>query len=151
MEIVLAAELMAILQTCVDTLDSYDDPDDPQSVSRVCLSFRQEIEKNPDFVSAAPSYLSLALYGAVRFKNPSKCIADICDDTLPAWSEIQIKKPCVALVNKIREIDDDLAKQAVIVAFCLNRLDQVSGNDSVILRTIKTVEQDKGGDENEWI
>jgi len=144
MEIVLSDELDVIFQYCVDTIDSYTDPENPQAVTNVCLSFQQEICDNPDFVREMPSYLALALFRAVRLKNELACIGLISQGQLPNWHDIQIKKSCVELVRIIREIDDDLAKKAVVVAFCLSHSEKISCDGVSIVRTIEMPPEEKG-------
>jgi len=150
MEIVLSEDLAMLFQECIDTVDSYHDPENPQAVSQVCISFRDQIISDPSFVTEMPSYLALALFGAVRFKNEPACVNEICEGNFPAWEDIQIRKSCVELINQIREIDDQVAIKAAVIAFCLKHPDQVRADGISIVRTIEMPVDEKGEDNDEW-
>ena len=67
MEICIPPELIDMFQECIDTVDSYADPDNPGALKAACASFSAEL--TVDTAMAMPSYLALALFGAVRLKS----------------------------------------------------------------------------------
>lgn len=147
MEINLPEELVEMFQICVDAVDSHTDPKKPQAVKNFC--FALGVDLNLKTALADPSYLALALYGAVRFKDEMRCIIALNQGELPSWEDIQIKKNSVNLVKQVKEQDDDLAKNAVVVAFCLSRADLVKNKS--ILR-LKNIPQANGGkNDDQWI
>jgi len=147
MEINLPEELVIMFQECIDTVDSYANPKKPNAIKDFC--FNLSCDLNLKTALAMPSYLALALFGAVRFKDEKRCIFELNNGKLPAWFNIEIKKTNAELVKKVREKDDRLAKNAVIVAFCLGRADRVKNKS--ILR-LKNIPQANGGEnDDQWI
>ena len=147
MEINLPQDLVPMFQECIDSVDSYADSKKPNAIRDFCTELNCSL--NLRTVLAMPSYLALALFGAVRLKDEKRCVYDLNQGKLPSWNDIQIKKTSAKLVSQVREHHDDLAKNAVIVAFCLSRADRVKNKS--ILR-LKSIPQTKGGeDDDQWI
>jgi hypothetical protein len=147
MEINLPDDLVEMFQECVDTVDSYTVSKKPQAIKEFCVALSADL--NLSTALAMPSYLALALLGAVRFKDEKRCIFKLNQGELPSWQNIQIKKDSADLVKQVRKQDDAVAKNAVVVAFCLSRAEQVKNMD--ILRFKSILQTNGGEDDDQWI
>ncbi|MCX6743520.1 MAG: hypothetical protein NT116_04755, partial [Candidatus Parcubacteria bacterium] len=125
MEIRLPVKLEKMFQEAIEVFDSYNDPDDAQNLRQTCQSFLQGLTGKVRDALETNYYLALAMYGMVKFADEKNCLSGLCEGELPSWDDIQIKKPAVCFVTEMRNCDDDLAKQAVVVAFLLGRADKV--------------------------
>jgi hypothetical protein len=150
MKIKLSDKLKELFQICIETIDSYTDPQNPKVVLARCLEFIPALESQPNLIFEMPCYLALALFHGVKFNDPKMCISQINNQEFVPWQNIQVRKACATLLKDVKKKDEVLAQMIVIVAFYLSHPDLVQVKGAKILRFIEVPDSEKGGEENEW-
>ena len=157
MDIILPSNLVEFMEECIDTINSYEDPDDPSIVKIALSKFVDTLTKSPNVISEMPSYLALALFAfeSVSFENPDECIFQ-CNDNgkLPIWDSLALevdednnptkealKCQELIIVSK-NNVGETTTMEMVYLAYCLEHLDQVLMPDGTPILKRKSEEEE---------
>ncbi|MCX6740300.1 MAG: hypothetical protein NTZ49_03670 [Candidatus Parcubacteria bacterium] len=123
------------VQLCADAIDSYTDPEDPKALSRTCEKFFLELKDQADLLLEEQSYGVMTLLGKIRLINKTQAILLFEKGYLPSWEDITVAASRQQLVNDLRTKNDTVARQIIMIAFCLSCGSDIRCAGKTILRT----------------
>lgn len=124
------------VQLCLDTIDSFTaDSKDPQALKRACERFFQELGGQTDILIQEKSYGVLTLLGKVKIKNKAQAIRLFEKGYLPPWQDISVAASRQQLVDELRTKNDTVAREIVMIAFCLSCGEEIRCRGKVIFRS----------------
>ncbi len=108
-----------------ENIESYQDPDTPNALSQYTSQMKQVLLADVSILSSLPEYLTVALFGNVRFPEASqtKWKNWLATGTAPTWDEFKVNiafnNDDIPLVKAVKEHSETLLIQSGAVLYQL--------------------------------
>ncbi|RLV61180.1 hypothetical protein D5018_02680 [Parashewanella curva] len=109
----------------LENIESYQDPDTPDALAQYTNQMKKALLADAQMLNSLPEYLTVALYGNVRFPEQVQLKWQdwIDNNTMPTWDEFKVSvafnNEDIALVKAVKEVSESLLKQSCAALFLL--------------------------------
>ncbi|MCL1076872.1 hypothetical protein D5R81_01855 [Parashewanella spongiae] len=115
-----------------ENIQSYQDPDTPDALSQYTSKMKQVLLADVSILVSLPEYLTVALFGNVRFPDASqkKWKNWLANETSPTWDEFKVNvafnNDDIPLVKAVKEHSEKLLIQSTAAVYLLMFDDKLS-------------------------
>ncbi|WP_133407006.1 cold adaptation protein AtcA [Parashewanella tropica] len=113
----------------LENIESYQDPDTPEALAQYTNQMKKALLADASMLSSLPEYLTVALYGNVRFPEQVhlKWQNWIDNNTMPSWDEFKVSvafnNEDIPLVKAVKDESEALLKQSCAALFQMMIID----------------------------